>query len=86
MKETEQKATRLVTDDRVTVDVANIVGGEVIAAAGIVEGDHDVYVVECSPDGDTCTCPFGEARPGVTHSHTRALRLAVWIENREEMQ
>ena len=86
MKETEQKATRLVTDNRVKLDYTDIEHGQVMYATGLVTGSTGgKYVVTVTPDGDQCTCPFGVHHPGRTHSHTAALRLKVWIDNRNEL-
>lgn len=77
MKHTDEKALRLVLDDRV-----NITWNTEGAATGLVDGYTDTYQVSYSPEAELCTCPAG-----VHHrrcSHVTALRLAVVAEYRKE--
>ena len=73
----EQKALRLVAEHRVHVQwvSAELVEGLVIAAAGVVDGDTDTYLVSYSPAGKICTCPAAASHR--TCSHGMALEVAV---------
>jgi hypothetical protein len=68
----------------VIVDYAKMDQGRISYAQGTVAGDHGKYVVTCEPDGDHCDCVFGLNQPGHSHSHTLALRLAVWNQARQK--
>jgi hypothetical protein len=70
----QEKANRLVDEDRVHVLWANDAAGH-----GIVDGDTDIYHCSFSPAGRICTC-----RAGRTHrdcSHALALEWKVWKSN-----
>ena len=80
-----RKAARLVNSDAVTVTYWRVTDDRIEYAAGTVEGDHGDYRVMIEPDRDTCDCRYGMAKIGRTHSHTTALKLAVWKLAREQL-
>lgn len=86
MKDTERKAARLVTAGRVVVALVELDDEEnIVYVAGTVTGDSgETYDVSVSPSSASCTCVFGENRPGRRHSHTIALQLAAWYEQKED--
>ena len=67
----QEKANRLVEDDRVHVQWANDVAGH-----GTVDGDTDTYHCSFSPAGRVCTCPRGQTHRDC--SHALALEWKVW--------
>jgi hypothetical protein len=72
MNHVEDKAVRLVAEERVTV---TWVSPDRIAATGLVDGDTSTYRVAYSPEGRVCTCPAGVNYRAC--SHVLALELAV---------
>ena len=77
-KELEAKAIQLVYDKNVTVDLYRTnSNGTITTAGGHVHSGNNTYWTTLTPDGDTCTCTFGINKPGLSHSHTLALRLAA---------
>lgn len=72
MKHTEEKAIRLVIENRVSVTWVNDARD---AAQGVIDGDTDTYHASYSPVGKVCSCPAG-ANHRVC-SHAIALELAV---------
>ena len=77
-KDTEAKAVHLAINGNVTVDLWKIDSDGVIeTASGHVTSGDNLYWATLAPDGDTCTCEFGINKPGLSHSHTLALRLAA---------
>ena len=83
MRSVEKKASRLVNTGAVTDIYWRIDAGEIVYAQGTVTGAHGRYTVEIEPDRVSCDCEYGLHQTGRTHSHTRALELAVWMEARE---
>ena len=67
----QEKANRLVDEQRVHVLWANDVAGH-----GIVDGDTDTYYCSFSPAGRVCTCPAGQTHRDC--SHALALEWKVW--------
>jgi hypothetical protein len=78
MRRQNRKAARLVNSDAVTITYWRVAQDRIEYAAGTVQGDHGEYTVTIEPDRDCCDCQHGMTMPGRTHSHTTALRLAVW--------
>lgn len=72
MKPIEEKAIRLVMENRVTV---RHIAEDSRSGSGTVDGDTDTYRVSFDPSGRICTCPAGaNHRPC---SHGLALELEV---------
>lgn len=73
----ESKALRGVSEDRVHVQwmSSETNEGMPIAAAGVVDGFHDTYLVSFSPAGAICTCPAGANHQKCWHP--LALEVAV---------
>ena len=83
MRSVEKKASRLVNTGAVQVTYWRLDNGRIAYAQGTVTGAHGRYTVEIEPDRVSCDCEYGLHQTGRTHSHTRALELAVWMEARE---
>jgi hypothetical protein len=88
MKDSEYKAARLVTEGAVTVEMIEYDDdGDLRIAAGTVKGDSGVvYAVSVTPGTAYCSCPYGENRPGVRHSHTVAMQLAAWYQQQKKKE
>ena len=86
MKTVEKKAARLVNTGAVHVDYYRVEWGIIAYAVGTVTSDHGKYVVTLEPDRDSCDCQHGFAQPGHSHSHTIAMRLAVWKQANAEIE
>ena len=55
----EEKAVRLVADDRVTITYHSGNAHDLVLIAQVV-GDSDTYRVTIDPSGEHCTCPASE--------------------------
>ena len=85
MNDIEERAWHLVVNDKVRLDDSTFrvdhAGIEVLdTASGAVKASDDSvwYDVSIDPSGCECSCIHGETRPGVTHTHDLALRLAAY--------
>lgn len=73
MKPIEQKAIRLVMEERVTL---LHIAEDGAYGAGTVDGDLDTYQVSFSPAGRICTCPAGANHRPCSHGIALELEAA----------
>ena len=86
MNPIEKKAVQLVAAGNVIVDLYKTdTDGAIETAAGHVHSGNATYWTTIDPAGGTCSCTFGLTKPGRSHSHDLALRLAAQLEATEEL-